>query len=216
MISVLLSAAAPLAVSVAADVAADVPDPGAVRSAEGPNKSAQTFLEWDAPEGCPDRAAVYQRSLDAVGYPPERGRFDRVRAVVAGKPGAWVLTLELAEGEKRSTRSIEAAACTELAGAAAVAIALVLGGEGRQWDAAPSMNPSVPLAGTDSGVPLHTAPSNESPEPRSRQAMFALEAIFDGGSLAAASFGAGIDAASRGARSKSGLAPCGCRPCASG
>ncbi len=188
-------AAAPPSASAAADLTPG--DRAPVRagsgSLAGAGKSALTFLEWDAPEGCPDRAAVYQRSLDAVGYPPERGRFDRVRGVVAGKPGAWLLTLELSEGERRSTRSIEAAACAELAGAAAVAIALALGAEGPAWDEAPSAPPPAAQAGSASRLPLDAAPSDDRPAPRSRQAIFALEAIFDASSLSSASFGAGVD-----------------------
>src|SRR5262245_3548876 len=84
----------------------------ALRSAAAPlappARSASTFFEWDAPAGCADSAALYQRLADAVGYPPERGRFQRVRGVVRREAATWALTLELFEADARRSRAITA------------------------------------------------------------------------------------------------------------
>jgi hypothetical protein len=121
-------------------------------AAEERGAEALQWLEWEAPAGCPEAADVYARTRAAVGYAPELGRFERVRGVIVREENGFRLALEFSEARARRVRSIEAQACSDLEGAAAVAIALALGRE-----AGPS-----PAAGADrqeSDVPASSAPS---------------------------------------------------------
>jgi len=94
-----------------------------------PRGSPDEFLTWQAPVGCPSADAVYLRTRDTVGYPPEKGRFDRVSGRIVQSGRAWELTLELLERGEHKSRLLRADRCAALEGAAAVAIALALGDE---------------------------------------------------------------------------------------
>lgn len=75
-------------------------------------------LTWEAPLGCPDRAAVLARMPAAHRSISVRARSER------GANGRWSLHLELEGG----VRDLEADTCAELADAAALMVALALDG----------------------------------------------------------------------------------------
>jgi hypothetical protein len=132
-----LFSAALLAAVLLADVS--VAAPGA---AEEVGARALEWLDWEAPAGCPERAAVYERTRTAAGFSPELGRFERVRGVIVAEQNAYRLTLEFFDAHARGTRSIEAQRCEDLEGAAAVAIALALG-QGPEPKSASGTHPGV-------------------------------------------------------------------------
>lgn len=88
-------------------------------------------LRWDAPPGCPGRDEVIDRiralagsSLDQTSGLAARGRITRV-------DGRFQLTLLVPDGVEVRARVIESDTCADLAGAAAVTLALLLGIEPR-------------------------------------------------------------------------------------
>jgi len=153
------------------------------------------WLDWESPEGCPDRAAVYARAREAAGFAPELGRFERVRGVVLKQPGGFVLTLQFFEARAQSSRSIEARDCSDLQGAAAVAIALALGNQ----------LPSPPQATIEAGREPASDAGEAPPLARGVGWSWALGGLFDLGSVAHPSFGLGATARVRLAALELGL-----------
>jgi len=84
-------------------------------------------LAWDAPPGCPS-AALVRRRLHALAGGEVRLGDGRVRAEghIEHADGRYRLTLVVHDGASVRTRSIEAASCADLGGAAAVALGLLL------------------------------------------------------------------------------------------
>lgn len=114
---------------------------------DAPTAPAQLDLQWNAPDGCPGREEVLDRirslagsSLDETEGLSARGRISRV-------DGRFRLTLLVPDGAEVRQRVIESNACAELAGAAAVSLALLLGIELRE----------VEPPGDESGVVPPTA-----------------------------------------------------------
>ena len=170
-----------------APAAAQVPEPlqpATTRASRG----ALTWLDWEAPLGCPERAAVYARTREAAGFAPEHGRFERVRGSIVPGAGGFLLSLQFFEGEGLRSRTIEAQNCGDLEGAAAVAIALALGSE------APSSAP----AAAPPPEPADAAPARAQPAAAGeRGARFSGSALIDLQSVAQASWGLGASARAR-------------------
>jgi hypothetical protein len=121
-------------------------------------------IEWEAPEGCPDRDAVLEGLRQALGVQViGLGRVSRVRAVVVADTAAatprYRLALELVDGARRSTRSFEAEHCEDLARTAALAISLAV----HQSSAA---NESATPSGRESSVHEGAATPLSSPPHR--------------------------------------------------
>jgi hypothetical protein len=83
-------------------------------------------LRWDAPEECPDQAAVLARvrAHAPSGHGSARDRFAQAR--VTKQDARYRLELVLRTPESRAHKTIESEACTALADAAALLIALAL------------------------------------------------------------------------------------------
>lgn len=122
-------------------------------------------LAWQAPDECPDTAAVLamttslqqQRSPLLVDLEPPAAH----GVVTRASSGAWVLQLELHDHRGTRERRLQADECGLLARAAALVIAIHL--DARTRDAAALREPTSPAAPPPPGSPLTPAPPP--PEP---------------------------------------------------
>lgn len=105
-------------------------------------------VQWDAPAGCPDGAAVRARVVRLVGEEAARKARLTARAAVRAEGGRWALELELAGETGAGKRSLSAGRCEELAGAAALVIAI-------------AVDPRAVLAGAEVGGPAGEATGEE-------------------------------------------------------
>lgn len=99
-------------------------------AAEEPTPSA-AFI-WEAPAECPSRQEVLERFSEVLG-PRGHGReaeavlgAARVRGQIAGERGRWTLELQVRDESGPRVRALRSAECSELAHAAALALALLL------------------------------------------------------------------------------------------
>jgi len=166
-------------------------------------------LRWDAPPGCPGREEVIDRiralagsSLDQTDGLAARGRITRVN-------GRFQLTLLVPDGVEVRARVIESDTCVELAGAAAVTLALLLGieprideqPEERQPEDEPSAAP--PARAAANGDPSVDGSDEDRPGDPDRQGgrwAFVLQAPVlgvDAGPLPRPSPGAGLGIGTR-------------------
>lgn len=131
-------------------------------------------LTWDAPPGCPQANAVRERLRSLRGA---RSRPSQLRAEgrIVRVDGRYRLTLGVHEGAQVLERKIDAQSCKDLAGAAAVALALLLRDEESRESAAkagprPETNPSDPARASTSVEPSTPTPPPEAepppPEPK--------------------------------------------------
>lgn len=84
-------------------------------------------LTWDAPPGCPSRDAVRARTRALVGASADKA--SRLRAqgqIVRSSNGRYRLVLKVREAGAETERVIESDSCADLAGAAAVALGLLM------------------------------------------------------------------------------------------
>jgi hypothetical protein len=92
-----------------------------------PALAAAPPLEWEAPERCPSAQAANEKLREALGHEAsELGSVSRVRGVIVAESVGYRLTLEVVDAGRRSLRSFHAERCEDLAGAAALAIALAV------------------------------------------------------------------------------------------
>lgn len=87
-------------------------------------------LSWSAPDGCPSSARVEQRVGRILNRPPvvREGEVLLVRARV-GPPEReqrWRVEIETDNGQRESSRSLDAASCEELADATALLVAILI------------------------------------------------------------------------------------------
>jgi len=88
---------------------------------------AQLDLSWDAPAGCPQAGAVRQKLQSIAGE--TLANAEQLRAdgrITRSDSGRYRLTLTVGEGKTARSRTIDADVCSDLAGAAAVALGLLL------------------------------------------------------------------------------------------
>jgi hypothetical protein len=163
-------------------------------------------IEWEAPEGCPGTDAVLAGLRQALGAElVELGAVSRVRAVVVADAAAtkprYRLTLEVVEGERRSTRSFEAEHCDDLARTAALAISLAVhesstDNESVTGPAAPDIDadaaPSLEQPPPDAGGELEPAASGAPARPLWWSA--GANAVLDVGTLPEPAAGIGLEA----------------------
>lgn len=87
-------------------------------------------LEWDAPPGCPTEQQVRDRMRQLAGSAKSSGARLRAEATVTrGDDGKLRLKLTVHAGNLKGERHIEGKSCDDLAGATAVALALLLQSE---------------------------------------------------------------------------------------
>ena len=167
--------------------------PGILRAAMLP------LLDWQAPDSCPDAAAMQHRLGAALQALPGGWEQATVRGRISGGQGVeWVLELELSSTQSgaRSRRRLTAPECDELADAATVAIALALGagaGTGQLTQSEPP--PAVNVAPSAVEAVADAPPAERTPQ---RSAPWGLElgveAVLDSGLLAGAGWGAAAGA----------------------
>jgi hypothetical protein len=92
-----------------------------------PTARADLDLRWDAPAGCPQRGEVLDRIRSLAGSAFDRTEGLLVEGRVARVNGRFSLTLLVRDGREVRTRSIASDSCADLAGAAAITLALLLG-----------------------------------------------------------------------------------------
>jgi hypothetical protein len=84
-------------------------------------------LEWSAPQGCPDAKSIKARVQALAGSAELTGSPLRVEGTIVQKrDGPFHLRLVVHVDHLRGTREIDGRSCDDLAGAAAVALALLL------------------------------------------------------------------------------------------
>lgn len=83
-------------------------------------------LSWTAPTECPDQARVQAQISRLAPSPAPREQPLRVQGTVRREPRGFTLELLLRDGEFVGQRRFQSDSCTEVVGAAAVTIALLL------------------------------------------------------------------------------------------
>jgi hypothetical protein len=158
-------------------------------------------LTWQAPAGCPDRAAILERlrSLLVVSK-ASSGQVTARGTVIGSSAGTWELNLETVQGERTWKRTMQSASCDELADAAALIIALVVdpdlmteaqtnpGAVTRE----PPPPPAVPTPAVPPAAPVVAVQEPEQLDTRRTPIAFVVggAAVADLGSLPGVSFGA--------------------------
>jgi hypothetical protein len=105
-------------------------------------------LEWTAPPGCPSESEVRQRVQKLAGAAKSTANPLRADGTITQKvDGRFHLRLVVRSGELVGERNIESGSCEDLAGAAAVALALLLRSEEPLQDFAESPS-TVPGSGS--------------------------------------------------------------------
>jgi hypothetical protein len=175
-------------------------------SAAGAQPTARMALTWNGPPGCPTTENVQARVDALLGGEASASSVADVRASgqVERTDSGFRLLLSMGVGSSPSSRVIEARTCDELAGAAAIAIALLarstLGG-----DSASSSNDNTPGTSTSSDgepkpppppAPKPRDPTNPEPAPReqvaaARLVLDAPVAVVGWGSLPSTALGLG-------------------------
>ena len=83
-------------------------------------------LTWRAPAECPQEAAVRERVRALTGESARPSARLRAQGVVTSVAGRYRLSLSIREGSATRERTIDSDSCVDLAGAAAVALGLLL------------------------------------------------------------------------------------------
>jgi hypothetical protein len=115
--------------------------------------AAQSRLEltWEAPPECPQAAAVRQKVDALLGSGARKTVQLRATGRIVRSEGRYRLTLTVQEQNRPRNRSIDAETCDDLAGAAAVALGLLLRGESATGTAGTSPGDSSATSGVDGG-----------------------------------------------------------------
>lgn len=123
-------------------------------------------LDWDAPPGCPSRDVVLRRIRAIVGTSLDQATRLRARGQIERNNARYRLTLRVREGERETERIIESNSCTDLAGAAAITLGLLVRAEAAAREA-PAGDPSTAETPSASGAEPGAAPLVEgAPTPK--------------------------------------------------
>ena len=133
--------------------------------------AAPIELRWNALEGCPRADTVLARARKIAGASrPTLNTLQADASITQASEGSFRLRLEIHYGNLAAVRNIEGKSCKDLAGAAAVALALLLSSEEplserELADDLAGTSPSSTAAGTTSQNPAqdeqHAAPSTK-------------------------------------------------------
>jgi hypothetical protein len=99
-------------------------------------------LRWEAPPGCPQKDEVRGRIERLLGSAPREGQLT-AEGTIERADGRFRLTLVMRAGDLAGTRSIDAISCEDLAGAAAVAIGLLVRSAETGGSLAPAPQPTI-------------------------------------------------------------------------
>jgi hypothetical protein len=124
--------------------------------------STHLALTWSAPAGCPTEADVQARVASLLGGEAATSGVADVRAngQIARSGAAYRLQLSMSAGNLSSSRVLEAGSCDELAGAAAISLALLA----RSGSAEPSATGTTPTSDS-APPPSEVAPPAEERRP---------------------------------------------------
>jgi hypothetical protein len=138
------------------------PSPAAAQPA------ANLSLIWDAPADCPTRDEIHSRVDGLLGGDASANTVADVQAAgqVERVPSGFRLKLSLAAGTRPTVREFEARTCDELAGAAAIAIALLARSGSPSADATGSADASTTSAPRENSTPR--ADATPGPAPRAK------------------------------------------------
>jgi hypothetical protein len=92
-----------------------------------PAARAELNLQWDAPPGCPRRTEVLDRIRALAGSSLDKTEGLSAEGEIAHAKGRFWLTLRVRDGRDVRKRQIASESCADLAGAAAISLALLLG-----------------------------------------------------------------------------------------
>jgi hypothetical protein len=92
-----------------------------------PTARAELDLEWEAPPGCPRRSDVLDRIRALAGSSLDKTEGLSAEGSIAHAKGRYWLTLRVRDGRDVRKRQIASDSCADLAGAAAITLALLLG-----------------------------------------------------------------------------------------
>jgi len=101
-------------------------------------------LDWSAPAGCPDASAVHERIRSLAGETLRTKERLRATGRIERRGTRFRLTLTVRDGDTVGERTVDSDACTDLAGAAAVALGLLLEDKRQAEAAATQTKPSKP------------------------------------------------------------------------
>ncbi|HEX6278123.1 MAG TPA: hypothetical protein VFZ53_33995 [Polyangiaceae bacterium] len=110
---------------------------------------AEMTLRWEAPAACPQRAEVLDRIRALTGSSRDKTDELAVEGSIERADGRFSLTLLVRDGREVRKRVIASERCADLAGAAAVTLALLLGID---VSAADTDGGAAPLAAPDAGT----------------------------------------------------------------
>lgn len=102
---------------------------GAIGMLIAPAARAQLNLQWEAPPSCPRRGEVLDRIRAVAGSSLDKADGLSAEGKIARTNGRFSLTLVVRDGRQVRKRVITADSCADLAGAAAITLALLLGGD---------------------------------------------------------------------------------------
>jgi hypothetical protein len=124
-----------------------------------PAARAELNLQWDAPPGCPRRAEVLDRIRALAGSSLDKTEGLSAEGRIAHAKGRFWLTLRVRDGRYVRKRQIASESCADLAGAAAISLALLLG-----------IDVSAAGPKADSDAPGRGASKNGAPDAHGRSA----------------------------------------------
>jgi hypothetical protein len=110
---------------------------------------AEVDLKWDAPPGCPERDDVLNRIGALVGSSLDKTEGLAVEGTIERTNGRYSLELLVRDGREVRTRVIASESCADLAGAAAVTLALLLGIEVHSAEPPADGGTSTPTTSND-------------------------------------------------------------------
>ena len=96
---------------------------------------AELNLRWDAPPSCPQRGEVLERIRALAGSSLDKFEGLSAEGRIARSNGRFSLTLSVRDGRQHRKRVITSDSCADLAGAAAITLALLLGVDTSATDA---------------------------------------------------------------------------------
>jgi hypothetical protein len=173
---------------------------------------AELSLRWDAPPGCPQRDEMFERIRKLAGAALEQAELLSVEGDIEPANRRYRLTLVVRSGSDERNRTIESDSCADLAGAAAITVALLLGvdaialeGDGGQGTGGSGADTSKQAASGASGKPPAETkpPPVEEPPPKKEDAdrwsalLRAPIGALDIGPLPRPAFGVGLGAGAR-------------------
>lgn len=128
-------------------------------------------LRWDAPVGCPSREVVRERVRALVGPSIDNASRLHAEGEITRSNGRFRLSLRVREDGANTERVIESDSCADLAGAAAVALGLLMRGQVEsqtkttEENKPPDAGQGSSGAGSTPESTTSTPPAKEEPKP---------------------------------------------------